>query len=279
MPSRAFALGAFLIVFAAAVAWVLLDARRIERDRARRRAEELERSRGSECKVCGACDDFSHNAPSYRRRARHVGATERSRRPIWRCSHTSHASPFEAERCAVRTIAFLQHGNGERAIQLRAQLQLARRRPSAQADLSPKARAEAKRTKNREHQREFRKRHPGCGTELTRRWRGSHPAEYAATKARYRGAKHVELVIPSTCFTRDNWICHICGGKVEMDEASLDHIKPIALGGDHTAENLACSHRRCNHRKRHREAQPCASCGEEVMPGAPRCRWCGALQA
>jgi len=240
--------------------------------------------------VCGARDDFSHRCTlrassrvvkraAYRRRARYAGAIERGRRPIWRCSHTSHTSRFEAEGCAARTISSLQYSDQEWAVQLRAQLQPTRRQGSEAAALSPEARAEAKRAKNREYQRRFRERHPGYGTALTRRWRGSHPAEYAASKARYRGAQHVELVQPLDIFTRDNWICHICGGKVEMEEASLDHIKPIALGGDHTADNLACSHRRCNYAKRHGGARPCASCGEEVMPGAPRCRWCGALQA
>jgi 5-methylcytosine-specific restriction endonuclease McrA len=134
---------------------------------------------------------------------------------------------------------------------------------------------EAKKAKNREYQRRFRERHPGYGTEMMRRWRASHPAEYAARKARQRGAEQVELVQPLEIFERDNWTCHICGGPVEMADASLDHIQPIARGGDHTAANLACSHRMCNFVKGDREPAPCASCGEQVMPGAARCRACG----
>lgn len=145
-------------------------------------------------------------------------------------------------------------------------------RPKRQ--LSPQEMA-ARRAKNREYQRRFRERHPGYGTELTRRWRASHPAEYAATKPRQRGAERVELIQPLEIFERDNWTCHICGGPVEMADASLDHIKPIARGGDHTAANLACSHRMCNFVKGDREPVLCASCGEQVMPGVLRCVACG----
>jgi 5-methylcytosine-specific restriction endonuclease McrA len=53
---------------------------------------------------------------------------------------------------------------------------------------------------------------------------------------------------------RDGWKCHICGKKVpqvagtaeRMDGATVDHLLPIASGGEHTWANVALAHRRCN---------------------------------
>lgn len=53
---------------------------------------------------------------------------------------------------------------------------------------------------------------------------------------------------------RDKWRCHICGGNVArragtamvMDGATVDHLVPIAAGGDHTWSNVALAHRSCN---------------------------------
>lgn len=57
-------------------------------------------------------------------------------------------------------------------------------------------------------------------------------------------------------FERDNWICGICGEKVNRDlkhpnplSASLDHIIPISRGGEHSRQNAQCSHWVCNMRK------------------------------
>jgi 5-methylcytosine-specific restriction endonuclease McrA len=40
------------------------------------------------------------------------------------------------------------------------------------------------------------------------------------------------LNLPLDIFVRDGWICHICGNNVGIEDASLDHVVPIALGGD-----------------------------------------------
>ena len=60
---------------------------------------------------------------------------------------------------------------------------------------------------------------------------------------------------------RDNNICHICGEKVDWNDfyyredgifiageyyPSIDHIKPISKGGDHTWDNVKLAHRHCN---------------------------------
>jgi 5-methylcytosine-specific restriction endonuclease McrA len=65
--------------------------------------------------------------------------------------------------------------------------------------------------------------------------------------AKRRGAKppfnHVGL--PEIAM-RDQWRCHICGGKVTRRTWSLDHLVPASKGGPHTAENVALAHGRCN---------------------------------
>lgn len=57
-------------------------------------------------------------------------------------------------------------------------------------------------------------------------------------------------------FERDGWVCHICDHAIPKDlkfpdplSASLDHVTPISLGGEHSRENTAASHLRCNIRK------------------------------
>ena len=58
-------------------------------------------------------------------------------------------------------------------------------------------------------------------------------------------------------FERDGWKCHICGepvaqgadGRKHPMAPTLDHIIPIALGGEHSYLNTACAHRICNIRK------------------------------
>lgn len=61
-------------------------------------------------------------------------------------------------------------------------------------------------------------------------------------------------------FIRDNWTCHICGLPVERDKKYpyptapvLDHIKPLVKGGEHSMDNTACAHSRCNTVKLDRE--------------------------
>lgn len=57
-------------------------------------------------------------------------------------------------------------------------------------------------------------------------------------------------------FRRDGWRCQLCLRKVSVRvpanhplRASIDHIKPISLGGDHDWQNVQCACRQCNVRK------------------------------
>src|SRR5690606_1024132 len=116
-----------------------------------------------------------------------------------------------------------------------------------------------------------------CGTELQRYARRCGPcAERASAlaKKRYRQSPHhkaarrktkawrravergvtAERFDPFEIFERDKWRCHICStktpkslrGTYEDNAPELDHIVPLAAGGEHTRRNTACSCRKCN---------------------------------
>ena len=43
--------------------------------------------------------------------------------------------------------------------------------------------------------------------------------------------------------------CWVCREPVSMEDATLEHIQPLVEGGSSHIENLAISHRECNHRR------------------------------
>lgn len=117
----------------------------------------------------------------------------------------------------------------------------------------------------------------GCGTEMQRYARRCGPcAERAAAvaKQRYRQSPQrkaarrkgkawrravergvtAERFDPFEIFERDRWRCHMCGcktpkrlrGTYENNAPELDHIVPLAAGGQHTRMNTACACRKCN---------------------------------
>lgn len=66
----------------------------------------------------------------------------------------------------------------------------------------------------------------------------------------------VEAVDPAVIYTRDGWICGICGLAINPDlrwpdpmAVSLDHVVALANGGHHSAANLQAAHLVCNQQK------------------------------
>ena len=53
-------------------------------------------------------------------------------------------------------------------------------------------------------------------------------------------------------FERDGGVCHLCHKKVPRKRASMDHIIPLSLGGEHSLRNVALAHRSCNSAKNNR---------------------------
>ena len=75
-------------------------------------------------------------------------------------------------------------------------------------------------------------------------------------RANIRNTK-TENIDPFRIFDEYNWHCYICGvetpkdkrGTYEPNAPELDHIIPLAKGGTHMKDNLACCCRECNHKK------------------------------
>lgn len=55
-------------------------------------------------------------------------------------------------------------------------------------------------------------------------------------------------------FKRDNAKCHLCRKPVARHDASMDHIIPLSLGGEHSLVNVALAHQSCNSSKNNRPA-------------------------
>lgn len=78
-------------------------------------------------------------------------------------------------------------------------------------------------------------------------------AQKERRNAKLRGAT-VETVHPLRVFERDGWRCQLCGvktpktkrGTYSDDAPELDHIEPLARGGEHSYRNVQCACRRCN---------------------------------
>lgn len=65
-----------------------------------------------------------------------------------------------------------------------------------------------------------------------------------------------EYVDVRVVYERDRWVCQLCEEPVDPSvkypdprSASLDHVLPLARGGDHTYENVQLAHLSCNVRK------------------------------
>ena len=73
----------------------------------------------------------------------------------------------------------------------------------------------------------------------------------------------IENVSLEDLYKRDAGICHICGGQCRYDDytvvgdvfiagnyyPSIDHIIPLAKGGEHSYDNVRLAHRICNARR------------------------------
>ena len=95
---------------------------------------------------------------------------------------------------------------------------------------------------------------PGlCGSCLADNKRKSARVCRATRKARERAAK-VESFDPLDVLRRDGWLCYICGidtpkhkrGAYDDDAPEVDHVIPLAAGGEHSMANCRCACRKCN---------------------------------
>ena len=94
--------------------------------------------------------------------------------------------------------------------------------------------------------------HPERRKEYDARYQKKHPEKFRAMaqtrRARLLGqwVEHVDHIV---VWDRDGGICHICKEPAEASDWHLDHVIPLALGGEHSYANTAVSHSICNRRK------------------------------
>lgn len=107
--------------------------------------------------------------------------------------------------------------------------------------------------RDRERARAWYAEHTEVVKQRTRAWAKEHPelvVEYQRTRtSRIRGS-FVEAVDRNILYQRDTGRCGICGEQVDPKDFHIDHIKPVALGGEHSYANTRIAHPRCN-RTRH----------------------------
>ncbi len=76
--------------------------------------------------------------------------------------------------------------------------------------------------------------------------------KHAAKRRALKKAQFVEDVDPVVVFERDGGICGICREPVDRQNFHVDHVRPLAKGGEHSYANTQVAHPECNCAKRDR---------------------------
>lgn len=95
-----------------------------------------------------------------------------------------------------------------------------------------------------------------CGSHYSQEWLAAHPGALNEKNDRRRTLKmnaFVENVNRFDVFERDRWTCHICREPINPElkhpdprSASIDHVIPLAKGGEHSMRNVRAAHLSCN---------------------------------
>jgi 5-methylcytosine-specific restriction endonuclease McrA len=109
-----------------------------------------------------------------------------------------------------------------------------------------------------------------------REWRNANRERVRAKNQRRRArllnafVEDVDLLILAE---RDDLLCGICYEPVDMDipwpdrrSATVDHIVPLAAGGEHSYANTQLAHHACNARKNDRVPDHCPAPGAGTRP-------------
>jgi 5-methylcytosine-specific restriction endonuclease McrA len=103
-----------------------------------------------------------------------------------------------------------------------------------------------------------------CSLDYWWKWFSQTPTRQVAQRAQaskrrawLHGAASVERVDACRVFARDGWRCQLCGaatdkgqmGKRHPRAPTMDHIVPLARGGDHSYRNIQCACLLCNLKK------------------------------
>jgi 5-methylcytosine-specific restriction endonuclease McrA len=99
----------------------------------------------------------------------------------------------------------------------------------------------------------WRAENPERAREMWREWAQRNPdkrrEKFQRYKARLRNAPVVEIIDRAYVYDRDNGMCHICRRKVARKSFTLDHLVPLARGGEHSTRNVRVAHFSCNSRR------------------------------
>lgn len=83
-------------------------------------------------------------------------------------------------------------------------------------------------------------------------YRREHPERFSEWAHRRRarlGGSDWREVDRLSVFIREGGRCHICHRKVDPDNFHLEHLWPLAAGGEHSPSNVAIAHPSCNLQK------------------------------
>ena len=82
---------------------------------------------------------------------------------------------------------------------------------------------------------------------------------YRIKTVKRQGAQNGMRIGADQIAERDNFVCHLCGGLVDMSlprtqglGATVDHVLPISKGGLDTLNNVKLAHASCNRKKGNR---------------------------
>jgi 5-methylcytosine-specific restriction endonuclease McrA len=73
--------------------------------------------------------------------------------------------------------------------------------------------------------------------------------KWEATRRAKKSGRFVEVVNRQVVFDRDKGVCGICHTPVDPTRYEVDHVVPLAAGGEHSYANAQLAHPTCNRRK------------------------------
>lgn len=101
-----------------------------------------------------------------------------------------------------------------------------------------------------EYQRKYRAERREERSATLKRYRETH-REQINLYLRLRKRKTAEKIVKEEIWNWESKICGLCSKPIDGD-FHIDHIMPISLGGEHSAENVQLAHPKCNMSKGNR---------------------------